>query len=176
MKKKIIIGAMAIVAVCLFAVSSCTKEKNETSSATTTSTTSTTATVDDDENGDSPEVQQLMVTDIHNSDCLHGGEKSDTIGGVITLDRRGNNLYFDWPRCMSGCGLDSFAVRSNIIDDTLEIDVRSYGQWANCTCNYDLNATINNVPSKRYFVKLYYCMVVLNDIRGELWYSKWMNL
>ena len=124
-----------------------------------------------------PESQNLVVTDVHNSDCLNSGvEKSDTIGWGVTLDRIGNDLYFEWSRCMSGCGLDSFAVRSNIIGDTLEIDVRAYGQWASCTCNYDLDATINNVPSKRYFVKLYYWIVTLQDIRGELWYSKWINL
>ena len=124
-----------------------------------------------------PESQNLLVTDVHNSDCLNSGaEKSDTIGWGVTLDRIGNDLYFDWSRCMSGCGLDSFAVRSNIIGDTLEIDVRAYGQWASCTCNYDLDATINNVPSKRYFVKLYYWIVTFQDIRGELWYSKWINL
>lgn len=124
-----------------------------------------------------PESQNLLVTDVHNSDCLNSGaEKSDTIGWGVTLDRIGNDLYFEWSHCMSGCGLDSFAVRSNIIGDTLEIDVRAYGQWASCTCNYDLNATINNVPSKRYFVKLYYWIVTFQDIRGELWYSKWINL
>lgn len=124
-----------------------------------------------------PESQNLLVTDVHNSDCLNSGaEKSDTIGWGVTLYRIGNDLYFEWSRCMSGCGLDSFAVRSNIIGDTLEIDVRAYGQWASCTCNYDLDATINNVPSKRYFVKLYYWIVTFQDIRGELWYSKWINL
>lgn len=124
-----------------------------------------------------PESQNLLVTDVHNSDCLNSGaEKSDTIGWGVTLDRIGNDLYFEWSHCMSGCGLDSFAVRSNIIGDTLEIDVRAYGQWASCTCNYDLDATINNVPSKRYFVKLYYWIVTFQDIRGELWYSKWINL
>ncbi len=139
-------------------ISSCKKEKSETSS-------------------DGTQVETLMVTDVHNTDCLNSGvEKSDTIGGSVTLDRIGNNLYFDWSHCMSGCGLDSFAVRGNIIGDTLEIDVRAYGQWANCTCEYDLEATINNVPSKRYFVKLYYWIVTIQDIRGELWYSKWMNL
>lgn len=153
-------------------VFSCKKEKIEkqdTLSITVAETDSTTVV--------EPESQNLLVTGVHNSDCLDSGlEKSDTIGWGVTLDRIGNDLYFEWSHCMSGCGLDSFAVRSNIIGDTLEIDVRAYGQWASCTCNYDLDATINNVPSKRYFVELYYWIVTFQDIRGELWYSKWINL
>ncbi|MBQ6725896.1 MAG: hypothetical protein IJQ89_04890 [Bacteroidales bacterium] len=156
-------GVFAIL-MAVVVVISCKKEKSDNQDTPSTTVVE-------------PESQNLLVTDVHNSDCLNSGaEKSDTIGWGVTLDRIGNDLYFEWSHCMSGCGLDSFAVRSNIIGDTLEIDVRAYGQWASCTCNYDLDATINNVPSKRYFVKLYYWIVTFQDIRGELWYSKWINL
>lgn len=158
-----IFGVFAIL-MTVVVVISCKKEKSDNQDTPSTTVVE-------------PESQNLLVTDVHNSDCLNSGaEKSDTIGWGVTLDRIGNDLYFEWSHCMSGCGLDSFAVRSNIIGDTLEIDVRAYGQWASCTCNYDLDATINNVPSKRYFVKLYYWIVTFQDIRGELWYSKWINL
>ena len=165
MKKNVLklFGVFAIL-MTVVVVISCKKEKSDNQDTPSTTVVE-------------PESQNLLVTGVHNSDCLNSGvEKSDTIGWGVTLDRIGNDLYFEWSRCMSGCGLDSFAVRSNIIGDTLEIDVRAYGQWASCTCNYDLDATINNVPSKRYFVKLYYWIVTLQDIRGELWYSKWINL
>ena len=156
-------GVFAIL-MAVVVVISCKKEKSDNQDTPSTTVVE-------------PESQNLLVTDVHNSDCLNSGaEKSDTIGWGVTLDRIGHDLYFEWSHCMSGCGLDSFAVRSNIIGDTLEIDVRAYGQWASCTCNYDLDATINNVPSKRYFVKLYYWIVTFQDIRGELWYSKWINL
>ena len=165
-------GVFAMLIMVVVAISSCKKEKNEKPyTSTTVVGTDSTAVVE-------TESQNLLVTDVHNSDCLNSGvEKSDTIGWGVTLDRIGNDLYFDWSRCMSGCGLDSFAVRSNIIGDTLEIDVRAFGDWANCTCDYDLDATINNVPERRFFVKVYYGIMTLGrNMRGELFYSKWMNL
>ena len=124
-----------------------------------------------------PENQNLLVTDVHHSDCLNSGvEKKDTIGGILTIDRNGDNLYFEWPDCTALCEVDSFAIFSNIIGDTLEIDVRSYG-GANCTCEYKVDATINKVPRKSFLVKVYYGIMVLGrNMRGELFYSKWINL
>ena len=161
MKKSTLIGLLAVITASLAAFSSCKKDKQETS-ITSAATT----------------VEELVVTDLHHSDCLNSGVKSrDTIGGNLTIERVGNNLYFEWPQCQADCGLDSFAIRSNMVGDTLEIDVRSYGQGSNCVCEYNVDATINNVPDGRYLVKVYYgIMVGGRNIRGELFYSKWVNL
>ena len=154
------------------AISSCKKEKNEKPyTSTTVVGTDSTAVVE-------TESQNLVVTDVHHSDCLNSGvDKKDTIGGLLTLDWNGNNLFFEWPKCTADCDLDSFTVASNFIGDTLEIDVRSFGQGTSCTCEYNVDATINNVPKKRFLVKVYYgIMVGGRNIRGELFYSKWINL
>lgn len=166
MKKRIIlIGTVAIMLVSVVAIASCKKDKNEKQD------TSSITVVE-------PQSQNLLVTDVHHSDCLNSGvEKKDTIGGILTLDWNGNNLFFEWPDCTADCDLDSFTVASNYIGDTLEIDVRSFGQGSSCTCEYNVDATINNVPRKRFLVKVYYgIMVGGRNMRGELFYSKWINL
>ena len=155
----IILGSFAIMMASVVVISSCKKDKSE-------------------ETKDTASVSALLVTDLHHSDCLNSGvEKRDTVGGWVTIERRGSNIYFEWPDCISDCEIDSFAIRSNIIQDTLEIDVRSYGQGTNCTCEYNVDAIINNVPAKRFFVKVYGgIMIGGRNMRGELLYSKWMNL
>ena len=161
MKKRFfLIGTVVIMLAGVVAISSCKKEK--------------TTSVENNE----PVRQQLAISDFYNSGCLprDNDKASDTLRNVI-LERRGNDVFFEWPNFYNDC-TDSIVVEPYLTGDTLEIWVKGILEdRKKCVCFYDIKATIKNLKSKRYLINTYDA-VVLPDGRGawDVWDSVWMDM
>ena len=169
MKKSILnLGIFIFLIFSLIAVVSCKKDKTDTKETVPT-----------------PIRESLEISDFYNSDCLNrqDGEKADTIGSRI-FDRQGDDLVFQWLDFYGNCDADSFMVRPYLIGDTIEIWTYEYHTiLPSCVCRYNVSARIKNLKPKRYLLKTYAAISLLDDSNSNYswtWWdltdSVWMNL
>lgn len=166
MKKSILnLGIFIFLIFSLIAIISCKKDKTDTKETVPTPT---------------PIRESLEISDFYNSGCLPRNDNdkaADTIGSVI-LERRGNDVLFEWPDFINEC-TDSIVVFPFLTGDTLEIWVKAFAGFNNkCICHYDIKATIKNLKPKRYLVKTYEAIEYSGLPRTwwEVFDSVWMNL